>query len=117
MKKYNSRNRRPQRETVLILSYPDGYQEVFAERHVDVHLVRVPVTNSPEGEQIADDVIEMMLPWRYRSLYRADRLRATGTTRPLLPSVMARAMANTEAISTLNELASQSAGEEVVWTI
>jgi len=111
---YSNKTQQPLRQAVLVLSHADGFLEVFAERHIDVHLARVPVAYTLEGEQIADDLLELMLLPRYRDLYRADRLRKTGTTRPLLPSVLAQVKTTREVFNVLNNLATQPAEEEVV---
>jgi len=100
----NSKTKRPMRQPVLILSHADGHLECFGERHLDVHLARVPAAFSTDVELAAEAVVEMLLPPRYRSLYRADLLRKNGTTRPLLPSVFADARQAKKDIATLNRL-------------
>jgi hypothetical protein len=87
----HSNIRRAPRQKVLILSHPDGCLEIFGEG-IDVHLARVPVAFSPAAERQAEEVTGMLLPLRFRDLWRRDRLRAVGTTRPLLPSVLAASL-------------------------
>lgn len=110
---------RPPRFAVLIVIQGDGHIEAFAERHVDVHVARVPVSFSREAEQTAEDVAELLLPPRFRELFRRDRLRAVGTTRPLLPTTLARAIATNDLIAALDTTTSANApiaeSEVVAW--
>jgi len=99
----------------LLLSYADAHLQCFGEKNIDIHLARVPASFSIAAEQIAEDVAELLLPRRFRNLYRADRLRAVGNTRPLRPSTLADAQWTREFITSLNAMASTR--EEVVqWT-
>ncbi len=108
----------PSRQPVLIVSHPDGHVEIFSDRHVDVYVARVPVASSREAEVMAEDVIEMLIPRRYRGLYRADRLRKNGTTRPLLPSVLADSIRARKDIDAINELRVNTPAEEVLtWAL
>ena len=75
------------RRAVLFAVHADGYVEAFGDDAIDIKIVRVPQAPSPASEALTDDVFELMLPPRYRRLYRADKLRTVGTTRPVLPSV------------------------------
>ena len=103
---------KPRRETDLILSYPDGYLEVYSERPVDVHLARVPVAFDQDGECMSEEVAAMLLPVRYRDLWRADRLRLVGSTRPLLPSVLCDARFNQAMLDTCNRFGHMAAPVE-----
>ena len=103
------------RSDVLILSHADGHLEAFGEKNVNIRIVRVPAANSIESERTAEETMELMLPRRYRDLYRADRLRAVGNTRPLRPSTLVDAKWTRDFIAALNAMASTR--EEVVqWT-
>ena len=64
------------RTRALIVSHPDQHLEVFSAAAVDIHLARVCAARTSEGERMADEILELMLPERYRELYRADMLRA-----------------------------------------
>jgi hypothetical protein len=99
-----SNRKSSQRARILILSHSDGYCEIFAERAVEIHLQRVPAAFSIEGEAQAEDVMEALLPRRFRELWRADFLRVNGTTRPLLPSVLKQALGIKELCRKLNNL-------------
>ena len=87
---------------VLIVSHPDGNLEAFAERGIDIHLARVPAAFSRQAEHQAEAVASMLMPLRFRELWRRDRLRTTGTTRPLLPSVLQRAIGTRESMRRLS---------------
>ncbi|NOY41266.1 MAG: hypothetical protein GXP26_05460 [Planctomycetes bacterium] len=108
----NIAKNRPSRQAVLILSHGDGHIEIFGEKNIDIYLARIP--HCPGSEALAEDVAELAIPRRYRDLYRADRLRATGSTRPLLPSVMARAVQAKEDIVVLNRLGADTPALEEV---
>ena len=111
----NERKQRPPRQAVLIVAHPDNHIEAFAEKNVDIHASRIPQSFSREGERQAEEVMQIMLPPRYRDLYRADRLRKTGSTRPLLPSVLADSLVVRDcptALDTVNDK-----GEVLAWTL
>src|SRR5262245_51677303 len=93
------------RAAVLVVAHPDGHLEAFAEAHVSVLIARVPIAPTREAEALADDVFWLSLPLSFRALYRADRLRAVGTTRPLLPSTMTQSRATEKLIVQLNAVA------------
>lgn len=86
----NSTNKRPR---VLILSRHDGTLQVFVEGVADVKVARVPVGFSREAQDQAEDVAELLLPPRWREVWAASNLKTVGTTRPLLPSVLAASLA------------------------
>ena len=105
------------RLAVLIVNYPDGYAEAFADRNVDVHFARVPVYQTRRGEQLADDILELSLPHRHRQLYRRDRLRGNATTRPLTPQVAATALSTRSACNALSDLGAEVQEGAIVWTL
>ena len=86
---------------------------------IDIHIARVPESFSREGERQAEDLAEMMLPPRYRDLYRADRLRKTGTTRPLIPSDLSDSFVVRDYLEALTDLTGEKENEwEVMtWTL
>ena len=94
----------PQRTAVLIMSHSDGHLEAFADGHADIRLIRVPMAFSPVAENIAEDVAELLIPRCYRALYRRDRLRLVGSTRPLLPTVLRDSLATRDATNSLNAM-------------
>lgn len=97
----SSKSRAPQQK-VLIVSHPDGHVEIFSEQHIAAWIARVPVASSLQAEQQAEAVAEMLMPQRFRELWRRDYLRAVGSTKPLLPSVLQRAIATRESMRRLN---------------
>ena len=100
--------------------HPDEHLEVFGDRNVDILITRVPLSFSSEGERQAEEVMEMMLPQRYRDLFWADRLRATGSTWPLLPSVLRKSLVVRDCLTTMNEVTSavqQQEEEAVTWML
>lgn len=106
-------NTQTPRQNVLILSHHDSFIEVFAERNTDVHIARVPQGFTLEGERQADQIAEGRLPRRYRQLWRADRLRATGSTHPLLPSTLADSQSINELLTAFN---SDEQHGVMIWT-
>lgn len=97
----DSCKRPPSRQAVLVAVHPDGDLEAFANKSVDVRFVRMPVAHSLEGERIAEDCFELMLPRRYRDLWRRDLLRANGTTHPLTAQSALDALAAKDCIAAL----------------
>ncbi len=114
----NCNKKRPARQPLLVLSYADGHLEIFGEKNIDVHIARVPVATSAKAEIQAEEVAELLLPARYRELYRADLLRKNGATRPLLPSVLAAARQAREDIVLLDRMGVDTPAQEgVIWTL
>ena len=106
--------RRVPRQKVLILSHPDGHLEIFGEA-IDAHICRVPTASTIEAERQAEQVVEWLLPHRFRDLWQRDKLRAVGTSRPLLPSTLARSLATTKAVAALNSMTAQEQ-EVATWS-
>lgn len=73
----------PKRHAVSIVIFPDGHAEAYAERNIDVRFVRVPIAHTRQGELLAEECARMLAPRRYAELWRADYLRANGSTRPI----------------------------------
>lgn len=92
----------PKRQAVLVLIHADGLTEVYGDRTIDAAVVNVP--DCPGHEAMAEDVAELLLPARYRALYRADRLRATGIARKLSPSALLAARQTAVDIERLNAI-------------
>ena len=103
------------RQKVLILSHPDGYVEIFGDG-IDVHIARIPLATSRQAERQAEAVASMLMPLRFRELWRRDRLRTVGTTRPLLPSVLATSLATCEAVAAINSMNATEREEVTAWT-
>jgi len=99
-----SNTKRHPQQRGLILLHPDGYLEVFAERGVEFHVARIPAAFSIEGECQAEEVMEALLPGRFRELYRADYLREVASTRPLLPSTLKQALGMKDLLRLLGDL-------------
>lgn len=91
----------PKRQAVSIVLHPDGHAEAFAERNIDVRFVRVPIAKTRDGEVLAEECARLMLPLRYRELWRADLLRANASTRPLDPRSALDALAARDCIAAL----------------
>lgn len=85
-------NSPPKRQAVSIVLFADGHAEAYAERNIDVRFVRVPAAHTREGEIIAEECARMLTPRRYADLWRADYLRANGTTAPLAPDAVLDAL-------------------------
>ena len=108
----DSTKKRPQRQAVLIVSHPDGYIEAFAEPHIDVRFARVPVAHSLDAEVVAEDLVELMLPARYRRLYFPAMRRTVGSTRPLTVDALLAAFGMMDATATLNAFEATAHGSE-----
>ncbi len=96
---------RPPRQRVLIVSHPDGHLEVYADENITAKIVRVPVADSREAERQAEEIVEMLLPQFWRQLYWPNKVRETGTTRPLSPSTLQRSFVVRDCLQRLNALA------------
>lgn len=94
---------RPQRQAVLIVADGD-YIEVFAAKNVDVHVAKMPQAETRRGERIADVVMEMALPLRYRELYDRSLLRGNAIVRPLSAEVALAASSMKRTFKALNRL-------------
>lgn len=71
---------------VLILLHSDGYIEAFSEEGVNVMLLNVPHMESDEGQILAEELIRISIPDRYREIYSATCLKATENLRVIRPS-------------------------------
>jgi hypothetical protein len=66
-------------EPVLLVLDGEGNAEVYAERHVQVHVaLRLTTDGGNLGEQAADELLTLTLPPKFRALYFANRLRGAG---------------------------------------
>ena len=108
------------RARVLVISHPDGHLEVFGEQNIDVLIQRVPRADSDQGRCIAEDVVELLLPLRFKNLYWPNKCRARGTTRPLTADTLQQALFVGNLLSGLNgfvlESRPEQKGEVVTWT-
>jgi hypothetical protein len=93
----------PRRQAVLIAVHPDGFLEAFGAKSVDVRFVRLPVANGRVNEILAEQCFELMLPPRYRELWRRDLLRASGTSQPLTPETALAALKTKDCLAALNK--------------
>lgn len=100
----NSRKQPPPRQAVLIAIHTDGYLEAFADKSVDVRFERMLDFNTPAGELLAEECFDMLLPRRYRDLWRRDCLRANGTTDLLRPQAVLDALAVKDCVAALEPL-------------
>lgn len=91
----------PRRQAVLIAVHADGFLEAFAERNLDVAFARIPAASNQASERLAEDCFEQMLPLRYRELWRADLLRACGSTAPLRVETIQAALAAKDCVAAL----------------
>lgn len=94
-------NKPRMRQAVLVAVHGDGYLEVFANQNIDVRIVRMPVAHTLRGEQIAEDCFELMLPRRWRDIWRRDHLRSNGSTAPLTAEAALKALAARDCIAGL----------------
>ena len=94
---------RPAPEHVLIVGHPDSYFEVFADRHVRVHLEQLPTTGTPEGEILAEQFIETQMPRPFRELYYPSNRRLLERVTPIKPTDIARRLADVELFRGLQE--------------
>ena len=90
------------REPVLIVAHGDGWLDVYADRHVDIHIINQPWVETPAGEILAEEWVEENIPWRYRPLLLSRR--QTGLVRKVRPSQIAETNTKLEIIRILNEM-------------
>lgn len=93
---------RLKRQGVLIVA-GHGMIRAFAERNIDVRIVRIPETGSPAGEAMALDCIGMALPTRYRDLFFDNMERARESLRPLPASSALDSLRMSRALKFLNQ--------------
>ena len=90
------------REPVLIVAHGDGWLDVYADRHVDIHIINQPWVETPAGEILAEEWVAENVPWRYRPLLMSRR--QTGMMRVVLPSDLAETAMKLEIIEILKTL-------------
>lgn len=91
------------REPVLIEGSSDGYLKFFAGKNVDVLFVNRPHCTNIESAIAAEQLIDEMLPRRFRPLYGANSIRGTAQIEKLTPADLARRVHNVELIEALSE--------------
>ena len=96
---------RPKRQAVVVVAHVDGFVEIFANQNIDVRIVRIPVAHTRAGEILAEQCAELMLPRRYRDLWRRDHLRAVGTAKPLTAQAALDSLAAKDCVAALNQTA------------
>jgi hypothetical protein len=89
---------------VLIVSHSDGFLEVFVDGRAEVRIARMPAAHSLEAERTAEDVFELLLPPQWRGAWDRSKLKAVGTTKPLMPSAIVDAFATRETAKDIDSL-------------
>lgn len=103
----------PPKQKVLIFAYSDGYLEIFGESNLDVHVVMVPHSSTLNGQRLAEDVVELLLPPRYHDLYWPNKLRKSEVLRKVLPSDLVREYQDREILKTINRLSARKNADAV----
>ena len=91
----------PRRQAVLISVASDGYIEAFADKNIDIMIQRIPAASSQFGERAAEACFVLLLPKRFRDLWRRDFLRANAIARPLTAKMVGTALAARDCIAAL----------------
>lgn len=97
-----ARSEQGPREPVLIVAHGDGWLDVYAEKHVDVHIVNQPWMETPASEILAEEWVAENIPWRYRPLLMSRR--QVGLVRKIRPSEIAETNAKMEILKILNAM-------------
>ena len=100
----DSCNKPPKRQAVLVVHHDDGLAQAFAHKNIDVVFARMPAATSEFGRRVAEDCFELLLPKRYRDLWRRDYLRANGSTTPLRVETIAAALETRDILAALNQV-------------
>ena len=108
---------RVERAPVLVSLHPDGYVEVHADRHVDVHIAIVPAMRTKAGEILAEEYVELNLPPRYRRLFAPGMVRAAKMNRVVTPHDIADVIDDLAVVRTINSLAVCQREEARSWTL
>lgn len=61
---------------VLVVVHPDRWIEVFGGRSLDVAIVQMPTTTCAVNGLLAENLIELSMPERFRQIYWPNNLRA-----------------------------------------
>lgn len=105
---------------LLVVQYPDYYEEYFSENNIAIRIERVPASHGLDGEKLAEDYLEKVLPPRWRKLYFPGNLKKATNVRPLLPSTIAESRFAQGMIDCLNQLAEKNRSEQkgqMVWIV
>lgn len=106
-----------QASPVLIAIYHDGYVEVYAEKHIDAHIVLVPYIGSAEGEILAEQYVGTNLPPRHRAIYAPGLIRASKLGRKITPQDIADTQTNMALLRTVDTLCGVISGEATTCTL
>lgn len=80
----------PRREQVLVVAHGDGFIQAFAEGHIDIRIVMMPmVDGSSHGEILAEEWLERSVPDCYRRIFWPGNVRATAMHERVRPSNIA----------------------------
>ena len=108
------------RSQVLIVGHPDQYLEVFAEKNVDIRVVRTPITSTESAAISAEDFVEQTLPRTWRHLFVPGKLRKSAMLRPLSIDTLVEAAWTKDLIHELNELIQRVSNDSEdlrIWTL
>lgn len=106
---------RPPRQSVLVVVNPD-YVEVFADDNVDVKIVEPVVMYTPEGERLADELLDARLPRRYDELHVPRHLRAVHAIQPIRPVDLAERDLKLSLVRECRAICAEQE-EDVTWTL
>lgn len=81
---------RQQSTPVLVAIHPDGFVEVFGQKNVDAVIVNVPAVGSKQGEILAEEFVEMNIPYRHREIFVPGLVRAAKVGRVVTPAEIKR---------------------------
>ena len=106
------------RQPVLVVVNHDGFIEVYANRNaVNCHIAVKPEAVGADEEQLAEDVIELEMPRRYRELYWPGNQVAVGQVRKRTPEKIAEFEYQKEMFHTLSNVGPQTKWEVKEWQI
>ena len=112
----NSSTNQISRQPVLVVVNHDGFIEVYANRNaVNCHIAVKPEAVGADEEQLAEDVIELEMPRRYRELYWPGNQVAVGQVRKRTPEQIAEFEYQKEMFQTLSNGNQQAKWEVKEW--
>ena len=89
---------------ILAMWHADGWFELYGPKGTRATIVKIPFTGTVEGEKLAIEYAETVMPRVFRDVYWADCLIASDLLRPILPSEIAIAKSNRDLLATFSEI-------------
>lgn len=107
---------RPPKQPVLVILHSDGYVQVYGDRKlVDCHVAIMPQMTSDKGQMLAEQILELELPLRYKQIYWPGNLIGTHQVRTRTLDDIAQTEWELQFCRVLSAIGQDARAEVVEW--